>query len=201
MPNNKNVITVFILLGIWITARANINTEMGESMHGADKIMHANHKCTEDQPGKNCSAVCPIGTHGDDCALNCSIHCVYRICDKFYGNCSHGCQYGWEGDYCEVDLLTPEELKEQAIIMFFEFIAGIMGFYLLQIAVIKYRSLNIGCCCCCKYCPCNKDKREKKKRLKKKLQERRDAAFVVELEPLNFQSNNKLSQKQMVHVV
>lgn len=29
---------------------------MGESMHGADKIMHANHKCTEDQPGKNCSA-------------------------------------------------------------------------------------------------------------------------------------------------
>ncbi|XP_071167497.1 scavenger receptor class F member 2-like [Mytilus edulis] len=201
MPNH-NVITVLILWGTWITVHAVTDySEQPENQTLFGKI--SGRTCYPGWTGHNCTKECPEGSYGMNCAFNCSIHCVYKMCNPKSGNCTYGCEYGWSGVFCDDDILTPEELKEQAIIMFFEFIGGIMGFYLLQIGIIKYRSLHLGCCCCCIYCPCNRDKLERKRRLMRKLKEQQESTFIVEMEPLKVQCNNKCSSssQRIVHVV
>lgn len=39
-----------------------------------------------------------------NCAFNCSIHCVYKMCNPKSGNCTYGCEYGWSGVFCDDDI-------------------------------------------------------------------------------------------------
>lgn len=199
MPT-KNAITVLIFFGTWITVYASTVRQALKTDNKTESINFTEqYKCIDGKIGNNCSEGCPVGTYGHNCAFNCSIHCLDKICEQKIGNCTFGCEYGWDGVYCQEDILTPEELKEQAIILFFQMVGGIMGFYLLQIAFVKYRSLNLGCCCCCKYCPWNREKRRQKKLRELEKLNSKEPTFMVELEPLKC--DKRCTKKQIVHVV
>jgi hypothetical protein len=32
------------------------------------------------------------------------MHCIYKSCNPEIGNCTYGCEYGWDGVYCEEDI-------------------------------------------------------------------------------------------------
>jgi hypothetical protein len=48
---------------------------------------------------------CSATSYGVNCEYRCDT-CVNRICDRFGGNCTHGCFEGFKGDHCHLTCIT-----------------------------------------------------------------------------------------------
>ncbi|GFR76307.1 multiple epidermal growth factor-like domains 10, partial [Elysia marginata] len=62
--------------------------------------------CKPGYAGALCNKHCAAGTFGARCAKNCSMYCLNTACDHVVGNCSSGCQDGYEGELCDVYIQT-----------------------------------------------------------------------------------------------
>lgn len=43
---------------------------------------------------------CRTGSHGPNCSLNCSSYCQEKACDRYSGECLHGCSPGYQKPDC-----------------------------------------------------------------------------------------------------
>ena len=62
--------------------------------------------CHQGWKGDTCSEECSDGNHGLDCVDHCET-CNNTLCERFEGNCTHGCIEGFKGHQCLVSV-TPQ---------------------------------------------------------------------------------------------